>query len=141
MDRTDSPNPGSCAPGSVTHRLRRWIGPPAVVIVLASLWLAPISAHAGGGPTATIAEAMMVAHAASVVHPESDAIGVSAPTVDRHELSKQHGKGSTGPAAKGTNSVAVILWDERGSSGGQTNRVSVTGSGNVQSTTVSVSLR
>lgn len=106
---------------------------------MAFLWLAPIGVHAGGRAAAT-AEALMAAHAAAVP-PEFDTIGVSAPTVDRHELSRQHGKSATGPAVKGTGGVAVILWDERGSQGGQTTHVSMTGSGNVQSTTVSVSLR
>ena len=139
FDRPDTRDSGSCSPGYVVRPRRQCPG-LSVALIMVCLWLAPISAHAGGRAAVT-AEALMAAHAACVAHPEFDAIGVSAPTVDRHELSKQHGKGSTGPAAKGTSGVAVILWDERGSSGGQTTRVSVTGSGNVQSTTVSVSLR
>src|SRR3989344_6091490 len=113
-DRTANLNPGCRVPGDGRRRQRRWTGAHAASVMLVFLWLAPIGAHADRRAAAT-AEALMAAHAAAAVPPEFDAIGVNAPTVDCHELSRQHGKSATGPAVKGTGGVAVILWDERGS--------------------------
>lgn len=126
----------------LTHPPRRraarlWF--PAVTAAL-GLCLMATTAHADKAARSA-ADALFLAHATSVPRLEPGALGVDAEALDSGELSKQHGKGTTRPGAAGTHNVAVILWDERGSQGGQTTRVSMTGAGNIQSSTVSLSLR
>lgn len=130
------------------RRVNRFSYPPLKqtglrsLVTLAAFWFGLLAPVAHGGEVArSTADGLMFAHAASMPPPEPQALGIDATAVDSRELSKQHGKGNVRPGATGTQNTAVILWDERGSQGGQTTRVSMTGTGNVQSSTVSLSLR
>jgi len=113
----------------------------ALPVVLMSLWLLPTMALASGQFVVTTT-AMMSVPVSTMARPDAGVeSGIDAPAIDSQELARQHGRGATSKTAKGTNSLAVILWDERGGKGGQTTRVSLTGTGNVQSSTVRVNRR
>jgi hypothetical protein len=128
---------------NLINRRRRMSRSAALLaLILAVAGQLPSVAMAGDAtPAREQADAWLLAQAVTLAIPEADATGIHARAIGREELSRQHGKGATQPAANGTRGVAVILWDERGATGGQTTRVSMTGTGNVQNTSLTLSVR